>query len=135
MDAKDQVRTQDQEPRAKDQPHDLFDYYTNTKNAPAGRVQWPASPPSGLAKSDKELDLVVFVLAHTGDNEADVCVASVERVQRVIDVVLEVAHHVTADRFSRYPDGNLIAGVAGARRRAEPAPEIFFVHFGADKRQ
>ena len=33
MDAKDQGRTQDQEPRAKDQPHDLFDYYTNTKNA------------------------------------------------------------------------------------------------------
>ena len=36
MDAKGQVRTQDQEPRAKDQPHDLFDYYTNTKNALAG---------------------------------------------------------------------------------------------------
>ena len=33
MDAKDQVRTQDREPRAKDQPHDLFDDYTNTKNA------------------------------------------------------------------------------------------------------
>ena len=37
MDAQDQVRTQDQEPRAKDQPHDLFDYYTNTKNALAHR--------------------------------------------------------------------------------------------------
>src|SRR5947208_1145413 len=37
MDAKDQVRTEDQEPRAKDQPHDLFDYYTNTKNALACR--------------------------------------------------------------------------------------------------
>ena len=68
----------------------------------------------------------------TADDHSQVGVRSMQLLEQPLDPVLVVRADVAADRLARYPDGDLIARVAGVGGRAEPAPEVVVRNFSPE---